>query len=136
MVREWSSFHGQFSDWRESNGGCDQVEVSGELEQFSQGAGELSRQARDLPQAGFLLPIYSLVVEAAERDETAMRTLNNSWRPFAVDVFRAVDEERLGADRLRPPGQHRAAGVARAPLALPLAEPDSAPSQPPASRRC
>ena len=101
LVREWSSFHGQFSDWRERNGGCDQVEVSGELEQFSQGAGELSRQARDLPQAGFLLPIYSLVVEAAERDETAMRTLSNSWRPFAVDVFRAVDEERLGADRLR-----------------------------------
>ena len=101
LVREWSSFHGQFSDWRESNGGCDQVEVSGELEQFSQGAGELSRQARDLPQAGFLLPIYSLVVEAAERDEAAMRTLSNSWRPFAVDVFRAVDEERLGADRLR-----------------------------------
>ena len=107
LVREWDSFHGQFSDWRESNGGCDQVEVTGELEQFSQQAGALARQVRDLPQAGFLLPIYSLVVEAAEVDETAMRTLYTSWRPFAVDVFRAVDEERLNSDRLR-----RQAGIA------------------------
>lgn len=107
LVREWGRFHGEFSDWRESNGGCDRVVVTGKLGEFSQEAGALSRMARDLPQAGFLFPIYSLVVEASEFDEIAMRTLYNSWRPFAVDVFRAVDEERLNGDRLL-----RQAGVA------------------------
>ena len=30
-----------------------------------------------------------------------MRALYNSWRPFAIDAFAAVDQERANADRLR-----------------------------------
>lgn len=100
LVREWDAFHREFNDWRENNGGCDQVAAAGDLEQFSQRASALGRQVRNLPRAGILLPIYSLVVDAAGRDEAAMRTLYNSWRPFAVDAFRAVDEERTAAGRL------------------------------------
>lgn len=107
LVQAWDAFHSEFDGWRESNGGCDQVEVTGKLEEFSQGAAKLGRMSRDLPQTGFLPPIYSLVVEAAVMDEAAMRTLYNSWRPFAVDVFRAVDEARLNSERLR-----RRAGIA------------------------
>ena len=42
-----------------------------------------------------------LLVEAAEREEVALRNLHNAWRPFTADVFKAVDQERLNADRLR-----------------------------------
>ena len=101
LVREWDAFHQGYNDWRENDGGCDRVEVVEALDQFSQDAGGLGRKVRDLPQSGFLLPIYTLLVEAAERDAAAMRNLYGSWRPFAVDVFKAVDEERVASDRLR-----------------------------------
>ena len=107
LVREWDAFHSDFNEWRENDGDCNRPEVMGALDEYTKDAGALGRRVRDLPQSGFLLPIYTLLTEAAERDEAAMRTLYSSWRPFAVDVFKAVDEERLASDRLR-----RRAGIA------------------------
>ncbi len=100
LVREWDSFHRGFNAWRESDGDCNRPAVLGVLDEYSKDASALGRQVRDLPQSGFLLPIYTLLTEAAERDEAAMRTVYSSWRPFAVDVFKAVDEERVASDRL------------------------------------
>jgi hypothetical protein len=40
-------------------------------------------------------------MEAADREEEALRVLRNSWRPFAADVYRALDQERAKAARLR-----------------------------------
>ena len=37
----------------------------------------------------------------AEREEGAIRTLRNSWQPFTVDAFIAVEQERANAARLR-----------------------------------
>ena len=107
LVREWDTFHSDFNAWRESDGDCNRPAVLEVLNEYSQDAGALGRQVRDLPQSGFLLPIYTLLTEAAERDEAAMRTVYSSWRPFAVDVFKAVDEERVASERL-----WRRAGIA------------------------
>ena len=107
LVSKWDEFHGGFADWRASNGGCDQSEVAGKLAAFSLQSGGLARRVSDLPQSDLLLPIYTLVVEAALRDAEAVRTLANTWTPFAVDVFKAVDEERSNSARLR-----RQAGIA------------------------
>lgn len=101
LVREWESFHEDYDDWRKTGGGCDRVEVLQELDRFSRRASEISGEARGLPRTGFLLPVYFLLAEAAEQEEGAMRVLYNSWRPFAVDAFAAVDQERANADRLR-----------------------------------
>ncbi len=100
LVRNWKSFHEGYDAWRKT-GGCDRVETLRELDGFSRRAGEISGEVRGLPRTGFLLPAYSLLVEAAEREEGAMRALYNSWRPFTVDAFVAVDQERANAARLR-----------------------------------
>ncbi len=104
---KWGQFYEGYDEWRATDGGCDRVEVAENLTGFSQQAEDLARTVRDLPQSGFLVPVYSLTVEAAERESGAIRTLANSWTPFAVDVFKAVDEERVNAGRLR-----RQAGIA------------------------
>ena len=101
LLVEWDGFHQRYNDWRKTEGGCDRVEVLHALDQFNQRVGELGRKVRYLPQSGFLLPMYTLLVEAAKREEGAMRTLYNSWRPFTVDAFKAVDLERVNSDRLR-----------------------------------
>ena len=101
LLAEWEAFHQRYNDWRKTEGGCDRVDVLQALDRFNQRIGELGRKVRDLPQSGFLLPMYRLLVEAAEQEEGAMRALPNSWRPFAVDAFRAVDQGRVDSDRLR-----------------------------------
>lgn len=101
FIDAWSQFYEVFAEWRFSEGGCDRVAVSEDLAQFSRQAGELAAVVRDLPQSGPLVSVYSLVAEAAEREAGAFRTLSNSWTPFAVDVFKAVDDERVNASALR-----------------------------------
>ena len=101
LVRSWESFHEEYDDWRSYDGGCDRVEALRNLDGFSRRAAEISGGVRGLPRSSLLLPSYSLLVEAAEREEGAMRALYNSWRPFAIDAFAAVDQERANADRLR-----------------------------------
>ena len=107
FVDTWNEFYEGFADWRFSEGGCDRVAVSDDLAEFSRQASELAATVRDLPQSGPLVSVYSLAAEAAEREAGAFRTLSNSWTPFAVDVFKAVDDERANARKLR-----RQAGIA------------------------
>ena len=101
LVARWDTFHDGYDEWRRTDGGCDRAETLEELGRFSRDMADLGSQVRAMPQSGFLLPVYTLLAEAAEREEGAMRALYNSWRPFTVDAFIAVDEERANAARLR-----------------------------------
>ena len=101
LVAEWDAFHEGYNEWRRTEGGCDRSEVLQSLGQFDTRVAELGRQVRDLPQPGYLLPIYNLLVEAMEGEEGAVRALRNSWQPFAVDAFIAVERERDNGNRLR-----------------------------------
>ena len=111
FVEQWGQFYEDYSEWRATDGGCDRVEVGEVLSEYNQQAGELARMVDDLPQSGFLLPVYTLTVDAAERESGAIRTLANSWTPFAVDAFKAADDERVNSARLR-----RQASIALAEL--------------------
>ena len=42
-----------------------------------------------------------LFVEAAEREDEALRDLRNKWRPFDSEVYHRLDQERNEARRLR-----------------------------------
>ncbi len=101
LLVEWDAFYQRYNGWRRSEGGCDRTEVLQALDRFNLRASEIGRNVRDLPQSSYLLPVYSLLVEAAEREEGAIRALRNSWQPFTVDAFIAVEQERANAARLR-----------------------------------
>ena len=98
---EWEKFYETYNEWRSSDGGCDSVEVGGVLSGYSQQAAGLARMVDDLPQSGLLLPVFTLAVAAAELESGAIRTLASNWSPFAIDAFKAVDDERVNARRLR-----------------------------------
>ena len=98
---EWNAFHQRYDDWWQKEGGCDRESVHRDLGQFRLRSSELSRAVRDLPQSSYLLPIYNLLTEAAAREEASIRTLTNSWQPFAIDPFKPADQERVIAERLR-----------------------------------
>ena len=101
LIERWDAFHQRYNEWRRIEGGCDRSEVLQSLNEFNIRIGEFVRRVRNLPQTGYLLPMYNLLVEAAEREEGAVRALRNSWQPFTVDAFIAVDRERDAANGLR-----------------------------------
>ena len=101
LVRAWDAFHDDYNEWRGNEGGCDRVAVKQTLDEYSLSVGQLARDVRALPSAGSLLPVYTLLTDAAAREENAIRSLRNTWQPFALDAFRAVHQERINADGLR-----------------------------------
>ena len=101
LLTAWESFHEDYDTWRETDGGCDRVSTLADLDDFSASATALAARVRDLPRNGYLLPVYTLLVDAGEQEASSMRALYNSWRPFAIDAFAAVDQERTSTDRLR-----------------------------------
>ena len=101
LVRDWATFHDGYNSWRKTDGGCDRAQVIQDLEQHSLSISALARDIRTLPSSGSLLPIYSLLTEAASRDENAIRTLRYTWQPFALDAFKAAHQERIDSDALR-----------------------------------
>jgi hypothetical protein len=101
LVREWNEFHQGYDEWRSSEGGCNRTEAIGRLGQFSVRFSEIAREVRNLPSTSFVRPMADTLVEAAEREEEALRGLRNTWRPFATDAYRALDQERTNADSLR-----------------------------------
>ena len=42
-----------------------------------------------------------LLVEAADREERALRDLGNTWRPYDASVYETLDQERTTANKIR-----------------------------------
>lgn len=106
LVQNWAAFHDEYNGWRRTEGGCNRVEVANRLGEFGLRFANISKRVNNLPQASFLRPMGDSLVEAAQREEEALRILRNTWRPFATDAYRALDQERSNSGRLR-----RQAGV-------------------------
>lgn len=101
LKRSWDRFHADYNEWRQDEGGCDRAGVVDSLASFSDRMASLGADARSLPRSGYLLPAYRLMVQAVDGEGAAMRSLRDTWRPFALDSFRAVDRARFDSDRLR-----------------------------------
>jgi hypothetical protein len=101
LTRQWDEFHREYDEWRRTEGGCDRSTAIDTLGQFNVAFAEIAGSVRGLPSATFLRPLGEILVEAAEREEDALRGLRNSWQPFDVTVFDRLDRERNTAGKLR-----------------------------------
>lgn len=101
LTQDWNSFHARYDEWRKTDGGCDRSDVMGELGRFGVSFSAIAREARNLPAATVLRPMGELLVEAAEREESALRDLGNSWQPYDPSVYANLDQERTTANKIR-----------------------------------
>ena len=101
LTQEWDDFHSSYDGWRGTEGGCNRTKAVEALGGFSLRAAELSDSVRDLPRATFLRPLGELMVEAAEREEGAIKDLRTSWRPFDPQAFQTLDRQRTTSGKLR-----------------------------------
>ena len=101
LVRDWDSFHDDYDQWRRTAGGCDRSEAIQTLGQFTVTFGFVASDARNLPAATVLRPMGELLVEAAEREERALKELRDKWQPFDGNIYQSLDRERSTAGKLR-----------------------------------
>ena len=101
LLEQWNSFHQDYGRWRRTEGGCDRTKAISALGEFTIRYAELSSSVRDLPRATILRPMGELLVEAAQREEEAIRELRDGWRPFDPQVYQALDQQRSTAGKLR-----------------------------------
>lgn len=100
LVGDWNAFHQDYDEWRRTEGGCDREKAVETLVGFGVEMGRIAVSARNLPSTSVLRPLEELLVEAVQREETAIRELSDSWRPFDSSVYQVHHEERLAAGKL------------------------------------
>ena len=101
LLQGWNDFHKDYDEWRQTEGGCDRSKAVDTLGRFTVTFGNIASNVRILPTAAVLRPLGEILVEAAEREERALRALTDGWRPFEVQVYRTFDQERSAAGKLR-----------------------------------
>ena len=101
LVRSWDGFHSDYDSWMTAEGGCDRAEVTAAIGGFALRMGEIAASARQLPKAQPLRPLGELTVEAAHREEEALRQLRANWSPFEASVYQALDRELTASGKMR-----------------------------------
>ena len=101
LLEQWMGFHRDYDAWLATEGGCDRAAVTSALGDFALRIGEIALSARQLPRATSLRPLGELTVEAAQREEEALKRLRDGWRPFAASVYEDLDSELGASGKLR-----------------------------------
>jgi hypothetical protein len=84
-----------------TEGGCDRAEVTAAIGGFALRMGDIAASARQLPKARPLRSLGELTVEAAQREEEALRELRGVWSPFDASVYQGLDREITASGKMR-----------------------------------
>ena len=61
---------------------------------------QIASSVRDLPSTNILRPLEELLVVAVQREESALRQLSDSWRPYDPQTYQPFRDQRLAAGKL------------------------------------
>ena len=101
LLRQWDGFHDGYDTWMATEGGCDRAAVTAAIGGFALRMGDIATSARQLPRAAPLRALGELTVEAAQREEEALRQLRGDWSPFDASVYREFDAELTASGKMR-----------------------------------
>jgi hypothetical protein len=97
----WDKFDQDFATWRRTDGGCDRLAALQTLRGFVVAFGGLSSEIRRMPKSSQVQSLGELFIEAADREDGALRLLAENWKPFDTRALDAFENERRVVDRLR-----------------------------------
>ena len=94
---DWDQFHQEFDEWRVGLTACHGSTVYEALRGFAVGFNEVTEQARGLPRSSHTLELADALIQAAEEEEAAYRTLRDRWQPNNLSFFEVVEQRRAGS---------------------------------------
>ena len=101
VTRDWDQFHREFDAWRESLSSCDASAMDAKLRGFAGEFAAITEEARSLPRTTSVRALADTLIEAAEGEERAIRTLRDTWLPDDPRAFEELATERSAAQALQ-----------------------------------
>ena len=101
LEEEWDDFHDSYDQWRRTNGGCDQGKALEALGQLASDFGQTVRDIEALSSGPLVRGMRGLLLQAAEREQAAVLSLRESWRPLDTSAFGRYTADRSFAETLR-----------------------------------
>lgn len=101
LEREWDGFHGDYDDWRRTNGGCDQGRALEALGQLATQFSQTVRDIKDLPSGPLVRGMGQVLLQAVEREQASVLSLRETWRSLETSAFGRYLGDRAFAETLR-----------------------------------
>ena len=98
---EWDEFHDSYDDWRQTNGGCDQSQALEALGQLATDFDLTVQDIRKLSTAPLVRNLGDILLQAVEREQAAVLSLRESWRPLDTGAFGRYTADRSFSETLR-----------------------------------
>ena len=95
VSQDWDKLHQDFDSWRQGLIACDPSSVQAALHQFSGDFAGITEIARALPRTSVVRGLSDQLIQAAEREEEALRLLRDTWQPGPAVALKTSDAASL-----------------------------------------
>lgn len=124
LEREWENFRKSYMDWQQRVAQNDSFVYKG-LNDFLARFVAVRKEINQLQAPAGAAEVVEKLVQAADREDAALRELRDNWASGDFDAFQKFDKERQEVNKLR-----RQASATLQDLSSPAASRDRAPSAP------
>ena len=92
LTGEWDALHRAFDHWRTGLTDCHSSAAYEALRGFAVDFTVVTQTARGLPRSSHTLTSADALIDAAQQEEAAYRTLRDRWQPNNLSFFEAVEQ--------------------------------------------
>lgn len=98
---EWDKVHSEFDKWRSELTECSANARQVGLRQFAIDAFAIQALVRSLSRQDSTRPLADSLIEAAESEEAAFRSLRDGWMPADLALFGPVEDQISNSERVQ-----------------------------------
>ncbi len=99
--RTWNDFEVAFDTWRNRDNSPEREAGYAQLSTFVSNFRGIASQISAQSAPGQLRPVAELMIQAAEKEEVALRSLRDNVRPYDARPYQSYEKEWAAIDRLR-----------------------------------
>ncbi|MBI4287402.1 MAG: hypothetical protein HY671_03100 [Chloroflexi bacterium] len=100
LNRDWETYRRSYDEWRQKNA-CGEPAMGESLGAFVANFQKIKKVVAELPEAQLSREVVERLVEAVEKEESALAELRTSWKPGDESAFQKYEAARFVTDRLR-----------------------------------
>ena len=97
LTDQWDQLHKGIDAWRDGLVACEPSSVQAALRRFTSLAGDIAKDAADLPHLAAVSELVNSLIHAAEAEERALRALQDTWEPEVEAVFQEAADQKSAA---------------------------------------
>ncbi|MBI4307519.1 MAG: hypothetical protein HY684_01790 [Chloroflexi bacterium] len=94
VARDWDAFHRDWDTWRGQDASRSVAQTAADLPVFSQRFQGILTRLQGLPRSSLVIPVAEALVQAADREGSAMERLRGRFKPDDSALFESFERDR------------------------------------------